>query len=244
MAGRTLFSCSGVNARYGRIRVCNDISFSVAEGEILCLLGPNGAGKTSLLGSISGIVSGRGKIQLGLEQQEIGDFSASKRAQAGLRLVPEGRGLFPELTVRENLRLGSRLAPHDQRSDLIDRAVELFPVLGERMSQMSGSLSGGEQQMLAVGKAIAGAPTLLMLDEPTQGLAPGVFDILRQALFALREDGLGIVLVEQRHAFAQSLADRSVVMVAGELVYQGQPGAALGRDELMGIYTGAGVADD
>ncbi|TFB77935.1 ATP-binding cassette domain-containing protein [Cryobacterium glaciale] len=169
---------------------------------------------------------------------------ASDRARAGLRLVPEGRGLFPELTVRENLRLGSRLAQPDRRAKLIARAVELFPVLGQRMTQSVGSLSGGEQQMLAVGKAIAGEPVLLMLDEPTQGLAPGVFDTLRRALSALRSDGLGIVLVEQRHAFAQSLADRTAVVVAGELVYQGDRGDLVGRQELMDIYTGAGAAED
>ncbi|TRW45883.1 ABC transporter ATP-binding protein [Georgenia yuyongxinii] len=235
-----LLECRAVSARYGGITVCRDVSLSVARGEIVALLGPNGAGKTSLLGAVSGIVRGGGDMVL--DGTEMGRLPADRRAHLGLRLVPEGRGLFPELSVRENLRLGSRLAPAARRQELIDRAIELFPILGDRLEQQAGNMSGGEQQMLAVGKAIAGAPSLLMLDEPTQGLAPSVFDVLRQALLALRDDGLGIVLVEQRHAFAQSVADRTAVLVSGTLVHQGEPGETIARDELMRIYTGAGVA--
>ena len=229
-----LFSCHSLSARYGRIEVCRNINFHVEPGEILVILGPNGAGKTSLLGAISGTVSGRGAVRV--RGRDVSSLTTSQRARVGLRLVPEGRGLFPELTVKENLHLGSRLAEAGRREQLIDRAIELFPVLGERLTQSAGSLSGGEQQMLAGGKAIAGDPLLLMLDEPTQGLAPGVFDTLRSALLSLRGDGLGIVLVEQRLAFAQSLADRTT---GGELVYQGAEGDALERDRLMGIYTGS-----
>lgn len=235
-----LLECRGVSARYGSITVCRDIFLTVERGEIVALLGPNGAGKTSFLGAVSGIVNGGGAVIL--DGEDVRRRPAERRARLGLRLVPEGRGLFPELTVRENLRLGSRLAPVARRAELIDRAIELFPILGDRLSQHAGDMSGGEQQMLAVGKAIAGAPTLLMLDEPTQGLAPGVFDVLRRALLALRDDGLGIVLVEQRHAFAESVADRTVVLVGGTLVHQGTAGEAIARDQLMRIYTEAGAA--
>lgn len=235
-----LFQCTDVSARYGRINVCRNISLTVQRGEILTVLGPNGAGKSSFLGSISGVVSGKGRITL--EGEDISTLAAEKRAQKGLRLVPDGRGLFPGLTVRENLNLGSRLAPSDQRERLTERALELFPILQSRMDQLAGDMSGGEQQMLAVGKAIAGAPKILMLDEPTQGIAPGVFDVLRQALLALREENMGIILVEQRHAFAESVADRSVVLVGGTIVYESAPRVSIERDHLMQIYTEAGAS--
>jgi branched-chain amino acid transport system ATP-binding protein len=229
-----LLECSGVTAGYGRIKVCRDISFNVRSGEIVTVLGPNGAGKTSLLGAIAGIVSGDGRISV--RGAPLDNLPAHKRARAGLRLVPEGRGLFPTMTVRENLLLGSRLAPENRRRELIAKASQLFPVLADRMAQKAGDLSGGEQQMLAVGKAIAGNPTVLMLDEPTQGLAPQVFDVLRRALEALRDDGMGIVLVEQRHAFAASVADRNIVIVGGQIVHIGESGQILGREDLMASY--------
>jgi len=238
--GETLLECRNVDARYGRIQVCRDISFTVQRGEILTVLGPNGAGKSSLLGAISGIVSGKGSITLNGESIET--FSAEKRARHGVRLVPEGRGLFPGLTVAENLTLGARLAPKEQRESLMARALELFPVLGDRTKQAAGNLSGGEQQMLAIGKTISGAPSVVLLDEPTQGLAPGLFETLRSALLALRDDGLSVLLVEQRHAFARSVSDRTVVLVGGKLVYQGDAGEELGREKLMQVYTEAGAA--
>lgn len=240
MAHDALLECAALSARYGRIAVCRDMNFTLNRGEVLAVLGPNGAGKTSMLGSVSGIVSGEGSVRL--LGQEINQLPADRRAKLGLRLVPEDRGLFPDLTVRENLRLGARLAAADQRERLIERAVTLFPVLGDRWAQQAGSMSGGEQQMLAVGKAIAGDPSVLMLDEPTQGLAPGVFDILRQAILALRDDGLGIVLVEQRHAFARSLSDRTAVLVGGRVVYESASGEDIDRDELMRLYAETAAA--
>ncbi|MGO4384732.1 ABC transporter ATP-binding protein [Specibacter sp. RAF43] len=230
-----LLECSGISARYGHIRVCREVNFSVGAGEIVTVLGPNGAGKTSLLGSIAGIVAGEGAISV--RGKSIDRLPAYRRARAGLRLVPEGRGLFGTMTVRENLLLGSRLAPEDRRHELIAKATQLFPVLADRMEQRARDMSGGEQQMLAVGKAIAGDPTVLMLDEPTQGLAPQVFDILRRALEALRNDGMGIVLVEQHHAFAASVADRNIVLVNGQIVHSGEAGQILGREALMASYT-------
>jgi len=142
MAGTApLLECRAVSARYGGITVCREVYLSVARGEIVALLGPNGAGKTSLLGSISGIVSGGGEVVL--DGNDLQRLPADRRAHLGLRLVPEGRGLFPELTVRENLRLGSRLAPMARRQELIDRAIELFPILGDRLEQHAGDMSGG-----------------------------------------------------------------------------------------------------
>jgi len=231
----SVLECRAVSARYGRITVCSGVSFEVSAGEIVTLLGPNGAGKTSLLGYISGMVSGSGSVIV--RGQNVSVEPAYMRARRGLRLVPEGRGLFRSMTVERNLELGARLAAPKERGRLIDRAISLFPILEQRMSQNAGDMSGGEQQMLAVAKAIAGDPSVLMLDEPTQGLAPQVFSILREALFSLRDDGLAIVLVEQRHAFAETVADRRLVLVGGRLVYRGDSAEPLGRDALMRIYT-------
>jgi branched-chain amino acid transport system ATP-binding protein len=232
--------CRHLSARYGRITVCRDISFQVNKGELVTVMGPNGAGKTSLIGYIAGAVAGSGEVVI--DGSSISNLPCYKRAQMGLRLVPEGRGLFPPMTVRQNLELGGRLAPPDRRAFLMKRATELFPILQKRMDQTASDMSGGEQQMLAVAKAIAGDPKVLILDEPTQGLAPQVFGILRDALLALKQDGMSIVLVEQRHAFAESVADRRLVLVGGRIAYQGKHHQPLGREELMAIYTRAEAA--
>lgn len=232
--------CRQVSARYGRITVCRDISFQVKKGELVTVMGPNGAGKTSLMGYIAGCVAGSGEVLV--TGTAIGKLACYKRAQMGLRLVPEGRGLFPSMTVRQNLELGGRLAPENRRERMMQRVMDLFPILKRRLDQTAGDMSGGEQQMLAVAKAIAGDPAVLMLDEPTQGLAPQIFGVLRDALLALKQDGISIVLVEQRHAFAESVADRRIVLVGGRIVYQGRNRQPLSREELMAIYTRAEAA--
>lgn len=234
-AKEVALDCRHVSARYGRITVCRDISFQVNKGELVTLMGPNGAGKTSLIGYIAGTVAGNGEVVVGGDA--IDKMACYRRAQMGLRVVPEGRGLFPSMTVRQNLQLGGRLAPESRRPMLMRRATELFPILQKRMDQTASDMSGGEQQMLAVAKAIAGDPKVLILDEPTQGLAPQVFGVLRDALLALKRDGMSIVLVEQRHAFAESVADRRLVLVGGRIAYRGESQQALGREELMAIYT-------
>lgn len=238
--GNAALECRQLSARYGRITVCRNISFHVRKGELVTLMGPNGAGKTSLVGQIAGCVAGSGEVII--DGQSISRLPSYKRAQMGIRLVPEGRGLFPPMTVRQNLELGGRLAAPEKRDYLLGRATELFPILQKRMDQAAGDMSGGEQQMLAVAKAIAGDPKVLILDEPTQGLAPQVFGVLREALLALKRDGMSILLVEQRHAFAESVADRRVVLVGGRIAFQGGDRQALGREELMSIYTRAEAA--
>ncbi len=239
-AANIALDCRRVSARYGHITVCRNISFHVNKGELVTVMGPNGAGKTSLMGYIAGTVTGSGDVVVA--GKTISNLPCYKRSQTGLRLVPEGRGLFAPMTVRQNLELGGRLAPENRRALLMQRATELFPILKKRMDQTAGDMSGGEQQMLAVAKAIAGDPSVLILDEPTQGLAPQVFGILRDALLALKQDGMSIVLVEQRHAFAESVADRRIILVGGRIVYQGEERQPLGRDELMAIYTKAEAA--
>jgi branched-chain amino acid transport system ATP-binding protein len=222
--GQPVLSCRNVSARYGRIEVCHGIDLSVAAGELVAVLGPNGAGKSSFLGAVSGLVQGRGEIEVG--GRDIGRLPAHLRAKSGLAFVPEIRGnLCPALSVQENLSLGLRLIEGD-RNVARDHILSLFPILKERLAAPAGMLSGGEQQMLAIGMAVARRPRVLILDEPTQGLAPAVYDILRQTFARFRADGLAMVVAEQNVPFAASIASRFIMLSDGQVVIRG------GRDEL------------
>lgn len=222
--GQPVLSCRNVSARYGRIEVCHGIDLSVAAGELVAVLGPNGAGKSSFLGAVSGLVQGRGEIEVG--GRDIGRLPAHLRAKSGLAFVPEIRGnLCPALSVQENLSLGLRLIEGD-RNVARDHILSLFPILKERLAAPAGMLSGGEQQMLAIGMAVARRPRVLILDEPTQGLAPAVYDILRQTFAKFRADGLAMVVAEQNVPFAASIASRFIMLSDGQVVIRG------GRDEL------------
>jgi branched-chain amino acid transport system ATP-binding protein len=205
-----------LSARYGRIEVCRNIAFAVADGEFLVVLGPNGAGKSSLLGALAGSVDGGGTIRIGgrpLQQQ-----LARRRARMGLAFVPEGRrNLFSPLTVEENLQLGLRLLPPGERETMRGSLHAMFPILSERSRQVAALLSGGEQQMLAIAVALARRPSVLLLDEPSQGLAPVILDQLVEVIGALRRIGLTVLLAEQNYRFAARLADRYVVLQGGEI---------------------------
>ena len=219
----------GLSARYGRIEVCHGISFDVRPGEFLVILGMNGAGKSSLLGAIAGSVASDGEITIA--DRRIDALPARLRARSGLAFVPEGRrNLFTPMTVDDNLRLGLRFLPHSERAEMRLRIFELFPILKERGSQVSGMLSGGEQQMLALAVAIARRPSVLLLDEPSQGLAPIVLQQISRTIAALRGLGLSLVLAEQNHHFAAALADRFLVLQSGEAV-EGGSGAELADRE-------------
>ncbi|MBR1125689.1 ATP-binding cassette domain-containing protein [Bradyrhizobium lablabi] len=218
-----------LSARYGRIEVCRDVSFTAADGEFLVVLGPNGAGKSTLLGALAGTVAGGGDI--GIAGRMLQRTSARQRARMGLALVPEGRrNLFSPLTVEENLQLGLRLLPAAERAAMQASLHSMFPILSERARQTAGLLSGGEQQMLAIAVAIARRPSVLLLDEPSQGLAPVILDRLVEVISALRAIGLIVVLAEQNHRFAARLADRYVVLQGGDIVGSG-PGAELADQE-------------
>jgi branched-chain amino acid transport system ATP-binding protein len=196
---------TGLSARYGRIEVCRGIDLAVDPGELLLLLGPNGAGKSSVLGALVGSVSSNGEVMVG--ERALHNRPAPQRARLGLSLVPEGRrNIFGPMSVLENLRLGLRLLPPDQRSDMLDWLYGLFPVLQQRHQQQASLLSGGEQQML---------------DEPSQGLAPVVLDQLVTAISGLRTLGFVIVLAEQNVSFAARLADRYMVLQGGEVTARG-----------------------
>ena len=215
-------SSSGLSARHGRLQVCSNIDLFVAGGEYLVVLGANGAGKTSLLGALAGIVAGSGVITL--DGVRLDRLSARRRARAGLVLVPEGRGnLFATLSVDENLALGLRQLAAAERVEMRSALLRLFPVLAERGRQMAGMLSGGEQQMLAIAIAIARKPRALLLDEPSQGLAPVVLDELVEAIGHLRAFGMSLIIAEQNVRFAAALADRFVMLRGGEIVHEGRP---------------------
>jgi branched-chain amino acid transport system ATP-binding protein len=229
-----VLTCRDLSARYGRIVVTRDVSFDVRGGEVLAILGPNGAGKTSLLSSIAGLVRSSGHVIL--DGQRIDGLPAHTRARRGLAYVPEGRALFADMSVRENLAQGLRLADDPEAGH--DLALEMFPRLDERMNQIAGMLSGGEQQMLAIARAIVGQPRLLILDEPTQGLAPQVHKILVDGISHLRALGLGVLLVEQNHAFARLVADRFILIRSGEKVGEGSGEQLDNRDAIKAMYLG------
>ncbi len=219
--GTMVLVCKDVSARYGRIEVCRSIDLAVGPGELVAVLGPNGAGKSSFLGSLCGVVQGQGIIQL--DGRDITGQPAHIRAKSGLALVPEIRGnICPALSVEENLSLGLRLV-HSDRAGALDRVFALFPILKERLQAPAGMLSGGEQQMLAIGMAAARRPRVLLLDEPTQGLAPSIHDILRNTIAQLRSEGLAILVAEQNVPFVASIADRFVMLVDGRIVMSGGP---------------------
>ena len=225
------FEVSKLSARYSRIEVCHDISFEVGNGEFLAILGANGAGKSSLLGAVAGTVSAKGNILLA--GRRIDQLSSHQRARAGIAFVPEGRrNLFGPLTVNENLQLGLRLSPASRRGSIRDRIIELFPILGRRGKQLSGMLSGGEQQMLAMAVAVAREPSLLLLDEPSQGLAPIVLEEIALAIKRLRAFGLTLLLAEQNHQFASGLADRFIALQGGEIVDAGDKAALESRERV------------
>jgi branched-chain amino acid transport system ATP-binding protein len=200
-----MLQVSGIDAWYGDVQVLRDLSLSVAAGEVLCMLGRNGAGKTTALKAIMGLVPVRsGSIRLdGVELTELPAYQVPKQAIA---YVPQGRRLFAELTVAENLEIG--LMTRSRGPETLERALALFPVLRERMSQRSGTLSGGEQQMLAIARALCVEPKVLLLDEPTEGLMPAMIGAIRDCVRELRNRGVAIVLVEQRVDAVLPVADR------------------------------------
>jgi branched-chain amino acid transport system ATP-binding protein len=206
-----------LEVRYGSVAAVRDLSLEVRRGEIVGLIGPNGAGKSTTLHAIMGLVPvHRGAVSL--DGVPLSGKPPEAITRAGISLVPEGRRIFSELTVEENLRLG--LAGRRDRAggmDAIERAVELFPVLREFRSRRAGGLSGGQQQQLAIGRALVAEPDVLLLDEPSLGLAPKIVDVVFEALGAIRDAGLTVLLVEQRAQRTVAFADRTYLMANGEI---------------------------
>jgi len=225
-----LLAVEDIHTAYGLSRVLFGISFEIAAGECVCLLGRNGVGKTTTIRSVMGLTppsSGRVLWQ----GRDITGWAPHQVARAGIGFVPEDRRIFAELSVRENLEVGVRAARRPGRWT-IAAVGELFPVLRERRDQQGGFLSGGEQQMLTIARTLTGNPELLLLDEPSEGLAPIVVDTLRDKIGELKAQGLTILLAEQRVDFALTLADRVYVLEKGVIRYSG-PAAELRRDKAL-----------
>jgi branched-chain amino acid transport system ATP-binding protein len=228
-----------LSVAYGGLRALTDVSLSVAEGQFVTVLGPNGAGKSTLFKTICGIVAPvQGTVSfLGHNLLAI---PAAARAHLGIAHVPEGRQVFKTLTVRENLEMGAYTrAGRAQWLQTLERIHTLFPILSERASQLAGTLSGGEQQMLAIGRGLASAPKLLMLDEPSMGLAPAVADTIFERVSQIhREDRVTILLVEQRVAEALELSDHGYVLETGHMVLDGTHQTLLADDRVRRSYLG------
>lgn len=236
-AGATVMSCHSIVARYSRITVVSGVNFSLRAGEMLAVLGPNGAGKSSMLGSIAGIVSGSGEIKV--QDRDVGRMSAHNRAANGIAFVPEQRGnIFPTMSVRENIDVGLRLLPPGERAAQRDFINDLFPILIQRETAMAGVLSGGEQQMLAIGLALGRKPRVLILDEPSQGLAPAVFDILERAFAVLKKAGLALLMAEQNVPFAARIADRYMILSHGHIARSGGREDLTNPEELADAFMG------
>jgi branched-chain amino acid transport system ATP-binding protein len=229
----------GVRAGYGRIEVLHGLDLTVSEGEIVTIVGANGAGKSTLLKAISGVVRVSGG-SIAFENERLDSASVESIVARGLVQIPEGRQLFGPLTVKENLALGaySRRRRGSSVTKRLERVFALFPRLEERLSQLAGTLSGGEQQMLAVARALMAEPRLLLLDEPSMGLAPMLVRDIFTGLRRLNEEGLTMVLVEQDARIALSLAHRGLVMERGKIVLEDAADTLLDNPEVRAIYFG------
>jgi len=219
-----MLKVDGVDLKYGAAQALRDVSVTAEPGQVTCILGRNGVGKTSLLRAISGR-QGIAGGSITWEGREISRLSPDARARLGVATVPQGREIFPLLTVRENLETGFGLLPRGERK-VPDAVFELFPVLSEMMGRRGGDLSGGQQQQLAIGRAMVTRPKLLLMDEPTEGIQPSIIKDIGRAIAWLRDQGqMAIVLVEQFFDFAVALASTIAVMDRGRIVLAGAPDA-------------------
>ena len=234
----TILSVKDINVFYGAIHAITDISFYVDEGEIVTLIGANGAGKSTTLNTISGLLRSKtGDIEF--MGSSIAKTSPNKIVGSGLVMVPEGRRIFLGLTVEENLEMGAYTRPNSEIKDSMEQVYELFPRLRERRNQIGGTLSGGEQQMLAMGRALMAKPKLIMLDEPSMGLAPLLVDLIFEIIADLHKAGSTILLVEQNAQAALSIADRAYVLETGKIVKTGKGSELISDPAIKKAYLGA-----
>ena len=237
---KTVLEIKDVSTYYGVIRAIQDVSFNVYQGEVLAILGSNGAGKTTLLRTVSGLLEARtGSILF--EDHNIANMIPDKIAKLGIGHVPEGRLIFPTLSVENNLLLGScaRKKNKAELSKNYEFVYDLLPRLAERRHQLAGTLSGGEQQMVAVGRALMGMPKLLLLDEPSMGLAPKIVDTIFDTLEKLNNQGLTLVVVEQNAEMVLSIADRAVVLQTGKVALEGRAFDLANDTRVRELYLGS-----
>jgi branched-chain amino acid transport system ATP-binding protein len=230
-----MLELEGLRVGYGRTEVVHGVDLSVGEGEAVGMIGPNGAGKSSILRAIVGLVrSTAGRAVFG--DQVLTGMAPEQVARLGLALVPEGRHIFRTLTVEENLRLGARV--NGDGAESMEATFERFPILRERVRQRADSLSGGEQQQLAIARALLGRPKLLILDEPSLGLAPKMIDLIYELLGGLREEGVTMLLVEQNAARTIDFCDRCAVLSTGRVRAQGSRGELQRNPDVLRAYLG------
>jgi len=236
-----MLEVSGISVAYGKHVAVDRIALTVKPGEVVLILGANGSGKTSLLKAIAGILPSDAGATVRLAGRELSGLPAHQIVEAGLALVPEGRGVFGELTVRENLELGAfarRARPREAEN--LASVLELFPRLAERLGQQVRTMSGGEQQMVAVGRALMTSPEIVLLDEPSLGLAPIMCTELFGALARIRSTGVGILLVEQNARLSLKVADRGYLIESGRIVGSGSAAALKDDTAVQRAYLGAG----
>jgi branched-chain amino acid transport system ATP-binding protein len=233
-----LLRVDGLSVAYGKARVLNDVSLEIRAGEIVTVIGPNGAGKTTLVSAIAGLLRPvAGTVTLA--GVRMGRRSAERVAVDGIRLVPERRHIFTSLTVRQNLAVGAfRPTGGGSAREGIEHVFALFPALAAKANQLGGQLSGGQQQMLAIGRALVGRPRVLMLDEPTIGLAPQPVAELFERIVTLRNEGLAVLLVEQNVRGSLAIADRAYLLERGAVVTSGTAGALAADERILNSYLG------
>ena len=232
-----LLSLENVTTYYGQMRILEGISLHLDNGELVCLLGGNASGKSTTLKTILGIVRPRsGRVLLGGE--DVTGCPVPDRITRGIAIVPENRRLFGDMTVRENLELGAVLRGRDKLDADFDRIHALFPRLLERRSQLAGTLSGGEQQMVAIGRALMSRPQLLLMDEPSMGLSPALVQQNFRIIKEIHESGVAVLMVEQNASMALSIADRGYVLSTGEIVLEGSAAELLRSEDLKRAYLG------
>ena len=234
--GNALLSVSSAHIAYGKVEAVRSVSLDVAAGEIVTIIGANGAGKTTLLNAIMGILPLKGGVTFA--GQDMARLDIEDRVAAGLSLVPEHRELFGTMNVEDNLQLGAFRIARSVAAQSMERVYTLFPRLKERQKQLAGTLSGGEQQMLAMGRALMGAPKLLMLDEPSLGLAPIIVADIFRIIGELRANGVSVLLVEQNAQAALQIADRAYVMELGEFILNGPAKDIAANTRVAASYLG------
>ncbi len=233
-----MLEIEGLTTKYGSISALRDVSLSVGSGEVVGLIGPNGAGKTTLLGSIAGLLQPADGV-VRFEGTDVTGKSPDHLLRLGLALVPEHRRIFTDLTVVENLKVGGVTVSSGERTALVDEMFERFPVLRDKHDTSAGYLSGGEAQQLAIARALMSKPRLLMMDEPSLGLAPILIDVVFDLIVALREQGRTLLVVEQNAARMLAASDRAYVLRSGSLVAQGTGAELLANDNLFDTFVGS-----
>ena len=233
-----MLEVNDIHVNYGAAPALWGVSLRVQPGELVCVVGPNGAGKTTLINTIAGMHRARAG-SLHFNGQDITQLPSHRFCESGIAIVPEGRRLFTQMTVRDNLELGSFIAsakPH--RAASLAQVLELFPVLKVKLHNPAGSLSGGQQQMVAIGRALMARPRLLLLDEPSLGLAPSIVGDMFRAIRQIHASGTSVLLVEQNVAMAMKLANRAYVLEEGRVVLQGEAHALLEHPQIRSVYLG------